>query len=110
MILNVTEDPQDSVSMANKLRELVSESPASYQGISLPITVSIGVSCCHGNSDGKISLSTLMRTADKALYEAKSSGRNRVVLHSSCQEATSAEQGRARLIPIKGGIAGEGKE
>jgi diguanylate cyclase (GGDEF)-like protein len=96
MILNVTEDPHDSVIMANKLRELVSQSPASYQGNSLPITVSIGVSCCHGDVGGEISLSTLMRAADKALYEAKSSGRNRVVLHASCQKATSA---RLRLRP-----------
>jgi diguanylate cyclase (GGDEF)-like protein len=83
LILNVTEDPEDSVKLANKLRELVDQSPGNYQGDEIPITVSAGVSCCSGG-DGTGSLSNLMRAADKALYEAKAGGRNKVVLHSSC--------------------------
>jgi diguanylate cyclase (GGDEF)-like protein len=90
MMLTETDHPHDSFVLANKIRELVSRSPASYQGNVLPITVSAGVSCCHGES-GDISLSTLMRTADKALYEAKSSGRNRVVPHTSCLEAAASD-------------------
>ncbi|MGW8310458.1 MAG: GGDEF domain-containing protein, partial [Thiogranum sp.] len=103
MILNVTEDPHDSVVLANKIRALVNSSPANYRGNMLPITVSAGVSCCFGKS-GDISLSTLMRAADKALYEAKSAGRNRVMLHSSCLEATSAARRRAQVTVIEGGV------
>ena len=103
MILNVTEDPHDSVVLANKIRALVNSSPANYRGNVLPITVSAGVSCCYGKS-GDISLSTLMRAADKALYEAKSAGRNRVILHSSCLEATSAARRRAQVTVIDGGV------
>jgi diguanylate cyclase (GGDEF)-like protein len=105
MLLNVTEDPRDSVALANKIRGLVQNSPANYQGNTIPITVSAGVSCVHGES-GDISLSTLMRAADKALYEAKSAGRNRVTLHSSCLDATSRAVRRGRIALIDGGAKG----
>ena len=102
MILNVAEDPQDSVALANKIRVLVSGSPANYQGNEIPISVSAGVSCCHGHS-GDVSLSTLMRNADNSLYEAKSAGRNRVILHSSCLEASRAASRRPRVKLVEGG-------
>jgi diguanylate cyclase (GGDEF)-like protein len=103
MILNVAEDPQDSVALANKIRLLVSDSPANYQGNEIPISVSAGVSCCHGHS-GEVSLSTLMRNADHSLYEAKSAGRNRVILHSSCLEASRAASRRQPVKVIEGGL------
>lgn len=99
LLLNVTEDPQDSVALANKIRGLVQNSPANYQGNSIPMTVSAGISCCHGNA-GEVSLSNLMRAADQALYDAKSAGRNRVVLHSSCLEATSAAKRRTHVALV----------
>lgn len=101
MILNLAEHPRDSVALANKIRAVVSRSPAGYQGSIIPITVSIGVSCCNGRS-GDVSLSALMRAADKALYEAKSSGRNCVVLHTSCRDAASDRQ-VARVSLVDGG-------
>ncbi len=107
LILNVAENPADSVALAEKFRELVSCSPASYQGSTIPLTVSIGVSCCYGKS-GDISLSVLMRAADKSLYQAKSSGRNTVVLHSSCrQKAVQRPTGRPRITVIEGGNSGK---
>jgi len=86
LILNIAEDTGSSFALANKLRELVDLSPANYRGMEISITVSIGISCCQGTS-GESSLSQLMRAADKALYEAKSNGRNQVVRHASCLDA-----------------------
>lgn len=102
LILNVAEDPSDSVGLANKVRELVESSPANYQGKQIPITVSTGLSCCYG-SQGDISLSSLMRAADKALYEAKSAGRNRVVVHSSCREVVDSVNPLGNVSPIRRG-------
>jgi diguanylate cyclase (GGDEF)-like protein len=89
LILNVAENTESSFTLASKIRELVDQSPANYRGQEIPITVSIGISCCQGTS-GESSLSQLMRAADKALYEAKSNGRNQVVRHSSCLDAAAS--------------------
>ncbi len=105
MILTVVEDPEDSVLVANKIRELVGNSPANYQGNIIPATVSAGVSSCYGKS-GDTSLSNLMRAADKALYEAKSAGRNQVVVHSSCREAGHLARRHAHIKLIEGGGKG----
>jgi two-component system chemotaxis family response regulator WspR len=48
-------------------------------GAAAPITVSIGASCARPARDD--SYAALLLEADEALYEAKRSGKNRVVLH-----------------------------
>jgi len=101
MILAVTDDPGESVTLADKLRILVRASPARYQGVEIPISVSAGISCCFGDSRGA-SLSQLMRMADKALYEAKASGRNRVALHGSCHSATASVRSDRSAALIEG--------
>jgi diguanylate cyclase (GGDEF)-like protein len=61
---------------AEQLRELVAELPVRHLGHSIgPITASIGVAGLpeHGSTP-----EALLAAADKALYEAKHSGRNRV--------------------------------
>lgn len=42
----------------------------------LPTTISLGLSCAHGEA---VEYDTLFKEADEALYEAKRTGRNRVV-------------------------------
>ncbi|HHJ12923.1 MAG TPA: sensor domain-containing diguanylate cyclase [Gammaproteobacteria bacterium] len=86
MILNVADRPQDSLALAEKLRELAESSPATYQGEHIYLTVSAGLACVTGVT-GDTMLSQLMRSADQALYEAKAGGRNRVVAHTSCTNA-----------------------
>lgn len=98
LILNLAANPQGSVVLANKLRKLVYRSPATYQDSEIPISVSAGISCCFGER-GEDSLSRLMSEADKALYEAKAAGRNKVVAHSSCVAAsTAARERKLRLV------------
>jgi diguanylate cyclase (GGDEF)-like protein len=101
LILNVTEDPGDSVALGDKMRALAESSPGVYQGETIPVTVSGGISCCSGKA-GETSLSSLMRAADKALYEAKSAGRNQIVVHSSCREAATAAKPRNNISLIRG--------
>ncbi|HYG76849.1 MAG TPA: GGDEF domain-containing protein [Planctomycetota bacterium] len=62
---------------SERVRELVGSEGVRADGITIPVTVSIGI----GHTDGgeSISREEMLGRADKKLYEAKNSGRNRVM-------------------------------
>jgi diguanylate cyclase (GGDEF)-like protein len=62
--------------LAERIRAAIESHAFMYEGKRLPVTASLGVSEL---SSGIESSQTLLKTADKALYSAKSGGRNRVV-------------------------------
>ena len=70
-------DPEIAGRVAERVRAAVAEkSFALPDGRSIPVTVSVGISSLEGGSD---TMTGLAKRADIALYEAKNSGRNRVV-------------------------------
>lgn len=75
LILPQTEADQ-AVELGTEIRELIEASP--FTEHDLRMTVSVGVTTSSGDDD----LQDLLSAADRALYEAKSQGCNRVV-HSS---------------------------
>jgi diguanylate cyclase (GGDEF)-like protein/PAS domain S-box-containing protein len=64
-----------SSALAERLRLRLENTPIVWQGVSIAVTVSIGVAMNDGSAD----LEQLLRNADLALYRAKSQGRNRVI-------------------------------
>jgi diguanylate cyclase (GGDEF)-like protein len=64
-----------ALEVAERMRRAIEEAPFATDGGRVPCTVSIGAASFpeHGRT-----LDALMSRADRALYEAKSSGRNRV--------------------------------
>jgi len=70
-------DKDEAAEVAERLREAIATSkvPLSTGGLPLHFTVSIGVASLASKGDN---LDVLLNMADKALYEAKNSGRNRV--------------------------------
>ena len=64
--------------IAERLRRLIENEPFVLRrsGITLHITASLGIAC---NEQGAETPEQLLKQADKALYEAKNGGRNRVV-------------------------------
>jgi diguanylate cyclase len=74
-VLLADTDTQAATSVANKFRQEVANATLQWQGHTLQVTVSIGVA--SHNAD----LGTLLQRADAAMYQAKNSGRNRVVGH-----------------------------
>ncbi len=67
-----------AVNVAERLRRRIGSEPfgVSTDGGSLPVTCSVGVTSCEPGEDAL----ALVKRADQALYSAKNSGRNRVVV------------------------------
>lgn len=61
--------------VADRCRRALAEKPWTDGIHTIPVTASFGVSCAP--RDGKV-LADLIKAADKALYKAKSNGRNRI--------------------------------
>jgi two-component system, cell cycle response regulator len=66
--------------LGNRIRKLIAQTDFVYEGQSIPVTISVGVSGVPG-----INARTpedLIGAADEALYAAKNAGRNRVMIKS----------------------------
>lgn len=68
--------PVTAVMVAERLRTAVGASPTLVDGVPLPVTISIGVSVLTAED---AAIDPLLDRADRALYEAKHAGRNRVI-------------------------------
>lgn len=66
-----------ALALAEALRQAVADGPAQIGGLSISVTISIGIACTGANLKTK---ADILATADKALYKAKARGRNRVEL------------------------------
>jgi diguanylate cyclase (GGDEF)-like protein len=66
---------EQSLIVAERIRDSVSRGPFEIDGDQIPITVSLGVSCSNENDQG---LNDLLKRADEGLYKAKAAGRDRV--------------------------------
>jgi len=62
-----------AVELADRLRKAVASKPIMALGNEVPVTISCGVACYP---EGVLTKEALFAAADRALYEAKSSGRN----------------------------------
>ncbi|WP_137392422.1 GGDEF domain-containing protein [Rhodoligotrophos defluvii] len=73
-------DPEAAMEIAERVRSGIASQAFIYRGTRLSITVSAGVASQQGND---IDLTGLLTLADRALYEAKADGRNRVRLSAA---------------------------
>ncbi|MBD0268570.1 MAG: diguanylate cyclase, partial [Cyanobacteria bacterium Co-bin8] len=64
---------QKATEVAERIREMINSLPIPAGSENLHITVSTGISGCEG---GVQSIDEIFHQADKALYQAKSAGRN----------------------------------
>ena len=77
----ILEDPEPAAlqEIGERVRRSVGAAPVASFGGPIPVTVSVGVA--HIVAGGEDALRALYRDADEALYAAKRSGRDRVVVH-----------------------------
>lgn len=78
LIFTVSSSHNQSIKMANRLRAAISELPISEECLS--ITCSIGI--CHIDIDSvDANFDDAIKIADKALYTAKNSGRDQIIVY-----------------------------
>jgi diguanylate cyclase (GGDEF)-like protein len=70
--------PESGQLVGERIRTLVERHTFQYEGKTYPVTVSVGVATTSG--DEALTPHDLIRQADEKLYQAKNSGRNRVVV------------------------------
>ncbi|MHC8287248.1 sensor domain-containing diguanylate cyclase [Pseudomonas sp. XS1P51] len=68
-------DRQQALDTAERLRNTIAETAMTFNEVSLNLTISVGLACLTQEVN---SLENLLDIADKALYQAKKTGRNRV--------------------------------
>jgi len=77
MVLLPRTDIDAAAALANKLRLQLNQAPIPVGGdLQITVTASFGVGCLPGGADGAVA--SLYAAADKALYDAKRLGRDRV--------------------------------
>ena len=89
LVLLPGDGPREALLAAERVRSAVSASPLA----GLPVTVSAGVASAHG---AEVDLGTLIEAADRALYAAKNSGRDRVCAAPPAGDAVAAGAPAAR--------------
>lgn len=93
LVLLPGHDPEEALFAAERVRSAVSASPLA----GLPVTVSAGVASAHGSD---VELGPLIEAADRALYAAKNSGRDRVCAAPAAGDAVVVSGGSAGAAPV----------
>lgn len=78
-IVLVDTDSEKAVIVADDIRRRIADLDMNIYGKSIKVTISIGITTFH-YEDNELTLEKLIDNADRALYFAKNSGRNKVVM------------------------------
>jgi len=78
-------NPQAAEELAERVRLEVADEPVAVDGQSIPVTISIGLA--FFDPAGQVDYKTVIKQADRCLYEAKGGGRNRVVAHLQARDS-----------------------
>ncbi len=87
IMLRETDERQGAI-LAERIRRKVEQSKLGYEGISFPVTISVGVA--SSIRDAVRTPAQLIEKADIALYKAKEGGRNRVELYWETEQGSFA--------------------
>ncbi|MBF0329591.1 MAG: GGDEF domain-containing protein [Nitrospirae bacterium] len=79
VLLPATDEDSGKV-VAERIREAIAAQEVDTGEVKIKVTVSIGVASCPENA---LSIKDIINEADKSLYEAKRTGKNKVVLSSA---------------------------
>ena len=87
--LLISSEYEDSHLACERLRKEIESTEFEFNDKPLSITVSIGVSSFHG--EGEATVNSLIYNADRSLYEAKNSGRNKTISFKESDSVIDSE-------------------
>jgi diguanylate cyclase (GGDEF)-like protein/PAS domain S-box-containing protein len=88
---------EGAAAVAERLRQLVASQPVAFEDARIGLTVSVGIAASEdAGQEPHLSLDTLMRRADQALYAAKAGGRNRIECWTPALAGGTGHPERAR--------------
>lgn len=93
-VMAVNADTEVAEALAERIRTTVNGSPIMWRETPIDVSVSIGVAC---DPTADVSVKELMERADRALYEAKRHGRNKVVLAEDAANASGETAAPSRV-------------
>jgi len=88
VVLNQLDRPESAGMVALRLLHALTQ-PMTIDGHELVITPSIGIAIAPEDGD---SVESLLRASDKAMYQAKTSGKNRFMYYNKSMEAAGVER------------------
>ena len=88
--LLVSSEYEDSYNACERLRKEIDTTEFEFNDKPLSISVSIGVSSFHG--DGEATVNSLIYNADRSLYEAKNTGRNKTISFEESDSVIESEK------------------
>ena len=88
LILSLSDTALGGELLAEKVRNALAKNPVQYKQALINMTTSAGVGSTDNEMDAEAALTSLLFHADKALYAAKSKGRNQVVVYSAMQDSS----------------------
>jgi hypothetical protein len=92
--------------VAERLRRAVADRKFSFGGKDIPVTISLGIVAIP--ESGITDHNSFLAAADRALYEAKRSGRNRVCVHGSEQTPPEPRKRDDKSGPNRAATPGSG--
>jgi diguanylate cyclase (GGDEF)-like protein len=95
LVLSISDSVTGGQVLAEKIRVALQERPCRFDGQTIAMTTSIGVSRADSELEPDTALTHLLFQADKALYQAKGSGRNQVVVFNHITQREKPLQDRA---------------
>ena len=87
---------EKALRVASRLKDYVKKAEIKFDGTRINITVSIGVAHYPGDAKTRVEL---IEKADRALYRAKATGRNRIVVAKTLEEKGNQEITHSHLVP-----------
>jgi len=81
LIITLGETTEGVHAVAEKIRKATEQTPIRYRDTRINMTISCGICVEYPSGDKEESLNSLLLHSDNALYLAKQTGRNKVVVH-----------------------------